>query len=403
MDASNATLEQLGSVLDSVYAWSRAQAYRGYNKHDGLNSPVLSRLLGWSKWSRIIAIQTVMRGPVNLRPLLAVPKTYNPKGLALFAQGLLDRYRLTGAALHLDEAEQLLTLLDSLSCRERWSGDCWGYQYPWQDLGFFAPAGMPNAVVTSFVCEALLDAYRVTERALYLERVASAVRFFTRDLTVLKDTADELCLSYMPVPMKMRVLDVSILISAVIGQYGKLSGDTQHADTARRLCGYVVNRQTDYGAWFYSDPPGDSPIRHDNYHTGFILDALNRYMDATGEARWLEPYYRGLAYYAEHLFNRDGSPRWMNDQNHPHDIHGAAQGILTFCDHRARAQHLSRALEVASWAINRMYSPEGRFYYQDTGYFRKKFTLLRWCNGWMARALARLSLVLAGVTAHEQQ
>ncbi len=344
-----------------------------------------------------------MRGPVNLRPLLAVPKTYNPKGLALFAQGLLDRYRLTGAAPYLDEAEQLLSLLDSLSCRARWSGDCWGYQYPWQDLGFFAPAGMPNAVVTSFVCEALLDAYRLTERAVYLERAASAIRFLTRDLNVLKDSADELCLSYMPVPMKMRVLDVSILIGAVISQYGKLSGEMQHADTARRLCNYVVNRQTDYGAWFYSDPPADSPIRHDNYHTGFILDALSRYMDATGDERWLERYRHGLAYYVQHLFNRDGSPRWMNDQDYPHDIHGAAQGILTFCDQRARDQYLSRALDVASWALDRMYNPEGRFYYQDTGYILKKFTLLRWCNGWMARALARLSAVLAGVTAHQPQ
>jgi len=88
------TPQRLDAVLDQVYAWSRTQGWRGWNKHDGLNSPILLALLGWGKWPRMIAIQGVMRFPVNLRPWLLTPKTYNPKGLALFVQGLLDRYRL---------------------------------------------------------------------------------------------------------------------------------------------------------------------------------------------------------------------------------------------------------------------------------------------------------------------
>ncbi len=395
MDGSKPTLTQINSVLDCVYKWSSDQGYRGYNKHDGLNSPILATLFGWGKWPRIGAIQIVMRAPVNLRPILLVPKTYNPKGLALFAQGLFDRYRITGASKYLAEAELLLGLLSDLKSRGPWSGDCWGYQYSWRDPGFFAPSGMPNAVVTSFVCEALLDGYRLTEKPSYLESVGSAIEFFLKDLTVLKDSTDELCLSYMPLPMTMRVIDVSILVSAIIAQYTALSGDQRHRNEARRLCNYVVNQQTNYGAWFYTDPPGDSLIRHDNYHTGFILDALCRYMDASGDTQWVEQYQQGLEFYATRLFNSEGSPRWMSDQDYPHDIHGAAQGILTFCEGRAKDRYLSKALQIVSWVLDKMYSPEGRFYYQDTGYFRRKFTLLRWCNAWMARSLSKLSLVLS--------
>ena len=48
------------------------------------------------------------------------------------------------------------------------------------------------------------------------------------------------------------------------------------------------------------------------------------------------------------------------------------------------------AMKIAEWAINNMYHPEGRFYYQETRFYRKRFTLLRWCNAWMFRVLARL-------------
>ena len=140
-----------------------------------------------------------MRSPINIRPLLGVKRTYNPKGLALFTQGLLDTYSTTKDKQHLQAAESLLSTLMGIKSPGNWSGNCWGYHYPWQDPGFYAPTNTPNAVVTSFVCEAFLDAYEVTGNNEYLKTVASAIEFFLNDLTVLKETADELCLAYMPV------------------------------------------------------------------------------------------------------------------------------------------------------------------------------------------------------------
>ena len=268
-------------------------------------------------------------------------------------------------------------------------GVAWGYQYPWQDLGFFAPRGTPNAVVTAFVCGALLAAHRRLQDPALLSRVEAAIPFFTHDLQRLKDEPDELCLSYMPLPMTMRVLDVSILIAAVLAQFAQQANQPQWIKTAQRLARYVVNRQTDYHAWFYTDPPGDSPIRHDNYHTGFILDALARYMQATGDFQWQTQYANGLAFYAEQLFERNGAPRWMSDRQYPYDIHGAAQGILTFSRHLDTYGDLAR--NIARWSLDEMYNAQGRFYYQKTRLYTKKFTQLRWCNAWMVRGLAALA------------
>jgi hypothetical protein len=391
-DATTVTVESLCNVLEQVYAWSRAREYRGHDKHDGLNSPILRALLGWGRWPRLFAIQGVMRMPFNVRPLLGVPNTYNPKGLSLFARGLFNLYLIGGRQEHLDEAITLLSLLNKMRSPGTWHGACWGYHYDWEDAGFFAPSNTPNAVVTSFVCEAFLEGYRRTGRTEYLETVGGAAEFFLRDLTVLKDTNDELCLGYMPVPMTMRVMDVSVLIGSVLSQYSALSGNNQYSSVAIRLVNYVARQQTGDGAWWYTDPPADSHIRHDNYHTGFILDALHRYMAASGDLSHQVRYEAGLRFYAEKLFNADGSPRWMSDADYPHDIHGAAQGILTFSRHLEERPGF--APRIAGWSLANMYDPAGRFYYQDRRWGRKSFTLMRWCNGWMALALSALALAM---------
>lgn len=375
-------------VLDQTLNWSRQQDYQEYTKHDALNSPLLFALAGRHRWSRIVATQAVMRFPFNVRPLLKVPKSENPKGLALWVMALLDSYQTFDQASYRVEAERLLERLLCLRSPGHWSGDCWGYQYPWQDLGFFAPKATPNAVVTAFVCESFLQAFHVTGDTRWLAPVRSAMGFFLNDLQVLWDTPEELCLGYMPLPMKMRVMDVSILIASVVAALAAIDGDESLRHVALRLTRYVMRRQTVEGAWYYTEPPEDSPVRIDNYHTGFILDALQRVMARLEMEEWREPHYRGAIFYARHLFNADGSPRWMSDRDYPHDIHGAAQGILTFSQPGLGRIDPDLAPRIVHWALTRMYDPEGRFYYQQTRFYTKKFTFLRWCNAWMCRALA---------------
>jgi len=326
--------------------------------------------------------------------MLLVPKTINPKGLALFTLGLLDRYKTTGNDVFLLEAEEILAILLQNTSPRKWSGICWGYQYPWQDLGFFAPTNTPNAVVTCFVCEAFLEAFRITGKVEYLQVVKKTLPFFLKDLTVLLDTNDHFCLGYMPIPMTMRVMDVSILIGAVLAQHARLTKNEQLLPTAKRLVRFVVDKQTDYGAWYYTDPPEDSPIRHDNYHTGFILDALWRFMEAADDWQWKPHYEDGLHFYATELFNQDGSPRWMSDKDYPHDVHGSAQGLVSFSLAVAHGYPYEELVGgIADWALRNLYHPAGRFFYQQGRSYTKKFTLLRWCNGWMFRGLAALSAI----------
>ena len=155
----------------------------------------------------------------------------------------------------------------------------------------------------------------------------------------------------------------------------------------------MVDKQTPYGAWYYSHPPSGSHITHDNYHTGFILDAILDYSEASGDDRFMESYRTGLEFYADRLFLANGAPKWMHDKDFPHDIHGAAQGILSFA--RAGSLHpdyLRLAEKIADWTLLHLYDEaSGRFFYQVGRFRSKRFTLMRWCNGWMTWALASLA------------
>jgi hypothetical protein len=373
-------------VLDTA----RHDDFEGHSKHDALNARWLEALAGGSRLRRLAAIQVVMRSPIHVRPLLRVRKARNPKGLALFARAHLARHRMTGSQ---DDARTARELLDWLIANPSGGFDelAWGYPYPWQDAGFFAPRNLPNRVVTSFVGQALLDGYDTLGDDPYLKAASDAVRFLLEAPKTLFEDDEHRCVSYVPdESIDWIVMDVSALVGALAARLGALQDDEKLMKESGRLVRYVVSKQTDEGAWFYAEPPSASRIAHDNYHTGFILDAILLHARATGSAEFDEAYDRGVEFYERRLFEPDGAPRFMSDRRYPFDIHGCAQGIITFSlRQKHRGEGAEMAGRVLDWTLANMWDPEsGWFYYQKRRAFRTRIRELRWCQGWMSLALA---------------
>jgi hypothetical protein len=377
-------------VLDRVLQTARSANYEGYSKHDGLNSPLMAFLGGSSRLTRLAAIQVVTRSPVDIRPLVGVRKARNAKGLSLFARALLARHRMTGSA---DDATQARGLLDWLIDHpaQGFDGLCWGYPYPWQDVGFFAPRDFPNRVVTAHVGQALVDGYETLQDERYLDAANRAVWFLLQAPKTLFEDADRRCVSYVPDEnIDWIVMDVSVLAGALAARVGAITGDGDLIREGGRLVRYVVSKQTDEGAWFYADPPSASHITHDNYHTGFILDAIQQYGLSAGSDEFDEAYRRGIDFYERRLFEPDGAARFMHDRLYPIDIHGCAQGIITFSlQQRHQGTGAEMATRVLNWTLANMWDPAtGWFYYQRRRGYRTHIRELRWCQGWMSRALS---------------
>lgn len=397
MDKKDKNLSQfnqkINTSLQAVLAYSLQNDYAGFNKYDALASPILWPLSFGNKYLRLIYSQAIMRSPLNLRSLFAIPRTRNPKGIALFAMTYLNLYRARKSEEYLQRAEELLGwLIQNQSIG--FPGNCWGYQYPWQDVGFFAPPNFPNRVVSYFVGTAFLDAYEITGKRLYLDYAIGVKEFLIKAPKILFKNDEMKCLSYVPDDrINWVVMDVSALCGAFCARVAQILQDKSLATEAKKLIFYVVDKQTDYGAWFYTHPPNANRLKmHDNYHTGYILDAILDYIHFTEDDSFLENYHRGLQYYIENLFLEDGRPKWMNNKLYPIDVHGSAQGIITFL----KASQFDRkyadfAYRIAEWAIINMQNKnDGYFYYQKGKFFKRLFTIMHWSNGWMAKAMSEI-------------
>ena len=181
----------------AVLAYAEARNYVGYGKFDALNSPFLKAMAFNNKWLRLVASQMIKFSPVNLRPLLGVRQYKNPKGMALFARAYLNLYQTYGQPRDLERAQYCLDWLAE-NVTQGYAGYCWGYNWDWQDLGFFAPFGSPNCVVTTFVGQALVDGYECTGNKHYLNMARSALEFIRQDLKVLYEDEAMKCVSYVP-------------------------------------------------------------------------------------------------------------------------------------------------------------------------------------------------------------
>lgn len=386
-------INKVSGSLDAVLSYSQKNDYAGFNKYDALASPILLPLSFGNKYLRLLYSQANTRSPLNLRPLFAIPRTRNPKGIALFAMTYLNLYQARKSEKYLQKAEELLEwLIQNQSTG--FSGNSWGYQYPWQDVGFFAPPNFPNRVVSYFIGTAFLNAYEITGKSLYLDYAKGVKEFLIKAPKVLYEDDKMKCLSYVPdESINWVVMDVSALCGAFCARIAHIIKDKSLIEEARKLIGYVIDKQTDYGAWFYTHPPTANRLKmHDNYHTGYILDAILDYIDFSGDDSFLGNYHRGLQYYLENLFLADGTPKWMNNKIYPIDVHGSAQGIITFLKAgRFDRQYEDFAYRIADWTINNMQNKnEGYFYYQKGRFFKKPFTIMHWSNGWMAKAMSEI-------------
>ena len=384
-------METKHRVLIDILDSAEEQNYSGYSKFDALNSPFLMSITFGNKWLRLIFTQIVKELPFNIRSLLKVKKSRNPKGIALFARAYFSLYQKTNKAEHLEKGESLIKWLlekPSPGCNNL----CWGYNFVWQNAIFLQDEFEPNAVVSIFVGEALIHAFSVTQKTEYLNAACSVADFIAEDLPVLYDSEDELAIAYVLRKVDAIVLNNQVLAGAFLAKVWKHTGEKEMLDFARRLINFTINRRTKYFAWYYTIPKEKSLITHDNYHTGGILDGILEFYEQAGDGRFMDIYWKGLDYYQKHLFEQGGAPRWMNDKKYPFDIHGSAQGILTFKKasmHNPR--YLHQAEIIANWAMNNLYRPKTRdFAYRKGRCFRWDYSLMRWCNAWMARALAEL-------------
>ncbi|MCD6151515.1 MAG: delta-aminolevulinic acid dehydratase, partial [Deltaproteobacteria bacterium] len=149
------------------------------------------------KYGRIAWTQLMRRLPVNLRPLLLVPRGRNPKGLGLFLGGYAKLYRSDPQPAYLRNIHDLLDLLEKLRS-PGYAGSCWGYNFDWQSRAFFIPKYTPTVVNSSFIGHALMDTWETVGEQRALDMAVSIKDFLLRDLHRTAE-GETFCFSYTPI------------------------------------------------------------------------------------------------------------------------------------------------------------------------------------------------------------
>ena len=90
--------KHLETKIKKLMAYCQANDWAGYDPFDAVNSRVFAALPFLnSRFPRLVLTQVLKRSPVNIRRFLGIPKTQNPKAIALFLSAFLKLSR-TGAA-----------------------------------------------------------------------------------------------------------------------------------------------------------------------------------------------------------------------------------------------------------------------------------------------------------------
>ncbi|MBC8486163.1 MAG: delta-aminolevulinic acid dehydratase [Bacteroidetes bacterium] len=360
------------------------ERYKGYDPFDILMSPLYKLpVLKSSKKIRFLSEQIFRRLPINLRPLLFVKKGLNPVTLGLCIQAYCNLIQLLPdkESIYKTEVDFCISALEKLSS-SGYSGYCWGYDFDWEARYATMQAYTPTVVATGFITNALFKYYSLTNDEKTFKLLGSSVKFVIKDLN--KSYEDEsFCYSYSPIDHQ-KVLNATMKGARLLMQVYSLTNEESLHEEAEKTIEYVVKHQKQNGAWSYS--VGDAREWVDNFHTGYILDCLDEYINLSGDNEYEKNLKLGVGYYVENFFTENGTPKYFDNSIYPIDSTAAAQSIITLL----RFSYLEKAWQVAEWMIQNMQSNEGYFYFQKHKLYTNRINYMRWSNAWMFLTLSQL-------------
>jgi len=374
--------KSFGKLID----YCEKEAYKGWDPYDGLTSRLLNSLpvIRKNRLVRLIWIQTFKRNPINLRPFVGIQKEYNPKALGLFLSGHCILYGLWEKKSILDNIHFFIEKIIELTS-SGYSGACWGYNFDWESRAFFQPKYSPTIVVSSYVANALLDAYELLGDAELLKIARGTCDFITKDLNRTYSADGTHIYSYSRLD-NSAIFNASLMGSKLLSRMYTFTAEKQLLEEAEKSVAYCCNRQNRDGSWTYGELPFHRWI--DSFHTGYNLECISEYMKFSGNRAFNENLERGFDYYIKTFFTDDDIPKYYSNRLYPIDIHNPAQFVVTLSRLGKTKAYKTRMDKVLSWTIDNMQSEEGFFYYQINKNFKSKIPYMRWSQAWMFYALS---------------
>lgn len=374
-------MNNIVDVKDTIFQQAKLRNFAGYDPFDGLNArffchfPSLKDSIVGLAW-----IQLFKRSPINFRPLFGVPEKRNPKGIGLFILGILEEYKSTKDSKLLAEAEELGNWLLEQNCAgDEWTSSCWGYHFDWKARAFFVPKGKPNVITTVYVSRALYQLGLQLGRDDMVNTALSSADFIVNHLYTNIDNQE--FFAYIPGETAF-VHNASLWAAAWVAFSASQTGNRKYRDLSLRIAARSAGQQSIDGSWVYGERHHHQFI--DGFHTGYNLEALYEIKAALDTDLFDATIKKGLDYYINNFFEKDGTAKYYNTNRYPIDPHSVAQAIITLIKVDPTSEHIALAKKILNNSVDTLYSAEKKqFIYQKNNRFSIGINYIRWTQAWM--------------------
>jgi hypothetical protein len=215
----------------------------------------------------------------------------------------------------------------------------------------------------------------------FLETARSSCDFILKDIHHTQSDQG-VCFSYTPMDQS-RVVNANMLGARLLSRTGSITGEKKLIRLAENAIAFSLSQQKENGSWVY----GDTRIQQyiDNFHTGFVLECLSDYILFTGDGSAEPALKKGLKYYVQHFFLKDGTPKYYHNRRYPLDIHNI-QSVITLSKCSWAENHDSLLDKIVRIYLE-MQDPDGHFYFRKSRWVTNKVSYWRWSQGWAFLAL----------------
>jgi hypothetical protein len=303
----------------------------------------------------------------------------------LLAAADADADELPGVDATVDYRAEARSLCDwLLLARSRgYAGFCGGPRHAIQGLSGRGDPGDPDLVTTAYAARGLLAGGALDP--VYPTVARTAAEFAREDLGYDERDGGLAVTYYENHPDDAYTINAGAVWAGLLldlhDRFG--GGDDRYRARAWGLLDHVADLQTDAGGWYYREPPEASHLSMDNHHNGFIIEAFQRYRDVVDD-RYDDTLDAAVDFYRTRLFEPDGTPNFDEEHAYPRDIHASTQGALVF----TKEGDFDFARTVLEWVFDELHAGDGAFYFRKERWFTRRVTLMRWCQAWMAFAMA---------------
>lgn len=378
--------DKIERLIHDAIHFLEERNYSSFDQFDALESPLINWITAPSDLTRRIAIQLNKNLPFNIRPILGYKPMVHTKTLS----DMLTVYSMLYANSHNKEwqskAHKMFERLKERALHFE-NGIGWGLNFAYTTRFVNAKKDTPNLYNTLNAAHSLMDYYEEVGSEEVLAIIPQVAAFMNGYLGYVKIDDSSGWFRYYP-GQTIPNFNVNATSASFFVRANKLcKKEIVPKKVIEGLLNFLTKYQNDDGSWYYA--LSDNGRWIDGYHTGFILDALLYLDEVKYEYPIQQALNKGIQFYQEHLFAKDGIPKYFHNSLYPVEAQNCAQAIqsLSKCLIGMKDVKEEFVHSVVDQSIHYLYDESGYFYYKKGRFFTNKQFYSRWSQTPMIMAL----------------